>query len=178
MLILILLCFFLLACLFALFFGLSVIYSCIGGVPWVRTKPKISQVMLEMADVQPGQTVLDLGCGEGSILFVAAKKFKAKGIGFDNNLALVLIGRWRACFAGLSDQVQIYHGNVLKKQLPKADIITCYLLPEFQVRLESHLLKTMPSGTKIVCHAFKYPNLKLLKTSQVDKTNLYLYQVP
>ncbi|MFH1142490.1 MAG: methyltransferase domain-containing protein [Candidatus Uhrbacteria bacterium] len=162
----------------ALFFGLSVIYSCIGGVPWVRTKPKISQAMLEMADVQPGQTVLDLGCGDGSILFVATKEFKAKGVGFDNNLALVLIGRCRAWLSGLGDQVEIYHGNVFKTRLPKADIVTCYLLPEFQVRLESHLLKTLPSGTKIVSHAFKYPNLKLLKTSQVDKTNLYLYQVP
>jgi len=134
--------------------------------------------MLKLADVQPGQTVLDLGCGEGSILFVAAKKFKAKGIGFDNNLALVLIGRWRARFAGLSGQVQIHHGNVLKKQLPKADIITCYLLPEFQIKLEPRLLKAYPSGTKIVSHAFKYPNLKLLKTGQVGKVKLYLYQVP
>lgn len=134
--------------------------------------------MFELANLQPGQVVLDLGCGEGSILFVAAKEFKAKGIGYDISPAIVVIGRLRAKLLGLTSQVQIHCGNVFKIKLPKADLITCYLLPEFQAKLEPRLLQSYPSGTKIVSHAFKYPNLKLLKTSQVGKTKLYLYQVP
>jgi SAM-dependent methyltransferase len=167
------------ASLIGLFFGLSLIYSCLGGgVPWVRTGSNIAQAMFELADLQPGQTVLDIGCGDGSILFVAAKKFKAKGIGIDKNPSLIMLGKVRAKLLGVADKVKLQTGNAFTTKMPQTDLITCYLFPEFQEKLEPRLLEAYPSGTKVVTHAFKYPNLKLVKTAQINKTWVYLYQVP
>lgn len=169
---------FLILALIGLFFGLSLVYSCIGGVPWVRTGSDVARAMFELAELQPGQTVLDIGCGDGSILFVAAKDFKAKGVGIDKNPSLITLGRIRAKLLRVSDKVKLQTGNAFTVKLPEADLISCYLFPEFQAKLEPRLLEAYPSGTKVVTHAFKYHNLDLVKTAQIGRTRVYLYQVP
>ncbi|HVW85247.1 MAG TPA: hypothetical protein VHB50_11230, partial [Bryobacteraceae bacterium] len=42
-------------------------------VPYVPTTPEAVNAMLKLADVKPGDTVYDLGCGDGRIVIAAAK---------------------------------------------------------------------------------------------------------
>ena len=39
--------------------------------------------MLKAAKVKPGETVYDLGCGDGRILITAAQEYEAKGVGVE-----------------------------------------------------------------------------------------------
>jgi hypothetical protein len=43
--------------------------------PFVPTPELVVVKMLEAAELKPGETLYDLGCGDGRILFVAAQKF-------------------------------------------------------------------------------------------------------
>ena len=55
-------------------------------VPFVPTNEKVVAAMLKLADVKEGDTVYDLGCGDGRIVIAAVKDFKAKkGLGMDFN---------------------------------------------------------------------------------------------
>src|SRR5437879_10025726 len=55
-------------------------------VPYVPTHPKVVTAMLKLAGVKEGDTVYDLGCGDGRIVVCAVKDFKAKkGLGVDFN---------------------------------------------------------------------------------------------
>jgi len=169
----------LLAVLLLGFFILCMSALAFVGAPWVPTKTKVAQEMFKIAQVKPGETVVDFGCGDASLLIVAAKQFRAKGIGYDFNPALCHVARIRAWIARVSDRLEINRANFFKIDFPPADVIACYLLPEVQAKLEPLLLKAYPTGTRIVAHDFKYPSLKLEKQTRLSSgETVYLYLVP
>ena len=54
------------------------------GAPWHPLMPKTIKRILNFADIRPGETLCDLGCGEGRVLITAAKDYSAKGIGVES----------------------------------------------------------------------------------------------
>src|SRR5713226_3429173 len=52
-------------------------------VHFIATPQEVVEKMLELAEVKKTDTVYDLGCGDGRIVVTAAKKYGAKGVGFD-----------------------------------------------------------------------------------------------
>src|SRR5262245_8368930 len=53
-------------------------------VPYVPTDEKVVAAMLKLAGVKEGETVYDLGCGDGRIVIASVAEFKAKrGLGVD-----------------------------------------------------------------------------------------------
>ena len=52
-------------------------------VIYVPTPQPVVEAMLEAAGVKPGDVVYDLGCGDGRIVVMAAKKYGVKAVGFD-----------------------------------------------------------------------------------------------
>src|SRR5437868_6236695 len=57
--------------------------------PYVPSPQQIVDRMLELSSLHPGETLYDLGCGDGRILITAAQKFKAKAVGVELNDDLV-----------------------------------------------------------------------------------------
>src|SRR5689334_4209145 len=51
--------------------------------PYVATPDDVVDRMLTFAKVTKEDVVYDLGCGDGRIPIAAARKFGAKGVGFD-----------------------------------------------------------------------------------------------
>ncbi|MFA6132326.1 MAG: methyltransferase [Patescibacteria group bacterium] len=165
--------------LLSLAFLVTLLISGLVSVPWVPTRGKIGKKMFEMAELKPGETVVDFGCGDGSLLLTAVKNFNAaKGIGYEHHPGVRWLGLLRAKIAGLSDKIDLRGGNFFKAELPKADVIATYLFPETQQRLEPLLKKYYPSGTRVISRTFKYPSLPLIKTDEARGEKLYLYLIP
>jgi len=57
--------------------------------PYVVSPQAIVDRMLEMADLKPGETLYDLGSGDGRILLTAVQRFRAKAVGIEISDALV-----------------------------------------------------------------------------------------
>ncbi|OGL63994.1 hypothetical protein A3C09_01675 [Candidatus Uhrbacteria bacterium RIFCSPHIGHO2_02_FULL_47_44] len=168
---------FLLLCLFLLIMYLLV--RGIFGVPFVRSNKVFSRAMMELAQVKPGEVVVDYGSGDGAIVNVAAKEFGAKGIGFEYLRALVLYARARALLAGVSKNVEFRRENFLSgKTLPKADVVSSYLFPEVNAKLEPLLIRDYPSGTRVVSRTFLFQTLPMIASKKVGKETVYLYQIP
>ncbi len=164
--------------LLGLFIVLYLALSAAFGVPWVPTGSKLGRQMFKLADLKPGEIVLDFGCGDGSLLLTAAKDFGAYGIGYDINLPLCWLARLRIHVAGVAGMVQIYTRNFHKVDLPRANVVVTYLLPKAQEKLEKRLIECYPSGTRVVCRAFEFPNLKLEKVHRKYGEKFYLYRIP
>lgn len=168
---------------FFLLLAMLVLVSLLGfglfGVPWVPTRSKIGQKMFELAELKSGETVIDFGCGDGSLLLTAVRDFgAAKGIGYEIHPGLRWFGQLRAKLVGLSDKIDLRGGSFFKAELPRAEVVATYLFPETQIKLEPLLKKYYPSGTRVVSRTFKYPTLPLIKTAEARGEKIYLYQIP
>src|SRR5438477_8942941 len=51
--------------------------------PYVVSPQQIVDRMLELADLKPGETVYDLGSGDGRVLISAVQRFRAKAVGVE-----------------------------------------------------------------------------------------------
>ena len=53
------------------------------SIPYVPSTIPVVTKMLELASVTKDDLVYDMGCGDGRILIMAAKKYGARGVGID-----------------------------------------------------------------------------------------------
>ena len=160
--------------LFALALGLSVALAAGRGpaaddkekaeidVVFVPTRPEVVKKMLELAAVKEGDTVYDLGCGDGRIAISAVKDFKAKrGLGIDLHAA-----RLKDCEKSMDDlklspeqrkQLTFKQGDVLKMKaddFKDVDVVTLYLYQSVNVRLKPVLKEGLKPGARVVSNTF------------------------
>lgn len=148
-------------------------------MPWVRTNKAFAKEMLEFAGLKPGQVLVDYGSGDGAITILAAEAFGAKGIGYEYLIALVIYSKIRAFFHRVSKKVEFRRENFLSgATLPKADVISIYLFPEVNAKLEPLLIRDYPSGTPVISRTFLFPTLPLKAQKKVGSETIYLYQIP
>jgi SAM-dependent methyltransferase len=127
----------------------------------VPTPDSVVEKMLEMARVTKDDVVYDLGCGDGRIVAIAAKKYGARGVGVDIDPVRIKESLDTIKRYGVEDLVDIRHGEALKvKDLDRATVITLYMLPEFMKELEPIVNNTLRPGARIVAHDYPFPNWK------------------
>lgn len=152
-------------------------------VPYVPTPNKVVQRMLEMADVQPSDYVIDLGSGDGRIVIAAAKR-GANGHGIDLDPQRISEARSNALSNGVSDQIMFMQGNIFDTDFSKASVITMYLLPSVNKKLRPKLLDVLEPGTRIVSHSFDMGQWQPDKQDIVDIENrsrthqIYYWVIP
>ena len=120
-------------------------------VPFITTPDPVTLAMLQLAGVTADDVVIDLGSGDGRIVITAAKRFGARGLGVDIDPALVARSRDNARAAGVADRAVFRVQDLFQTELSAAQVITLYLLPEFNLQLRPRLLALAP-GTRIVSH--------------------------
>lgn len=148
-----------------------------GDVPYVPTPPPIVEAMLKLGNIKPSDYVIDLGCGDGRIVVMAAEKFGARGMGFDLNPQRIAEAKENASSAGVADKVEFFEKNLFEADLSKATLVTLYLLPEVNIRLRPKLLRELRTGARIVSHSFDMGDWKPDKKTEVNGKTLYYWEV-
>jgi len=133
--------------------------------------------MISLAGVKAGDTVYDLGSGDGRIVIAAARK-GARAVGFDIDSGLVNESRANIRKAGLQQSAEIRLQDILTVDLSPATVVTMYLLPNVNLKLKPHILSQMKPGSRVVSHAFDMGDWKPDKTERVGGRTIYLWIVP
>jgi SAM-dependent methyltransferase len=129
--------------------------ACDDELPHARyepTPPEIVDVMLELARVAPGDTVYDLGSGDGRIVIAAAKR-GARAVGVEIDGELVERARRAAREAGVARRATFRRQDLFAADFRDATVVTLYLLPEVNLALRPRLLGELAPGTRIVSHS-------------------------
>lgn len=147
-------------------------------VPYVPTPQKVVEGMLELASVNKGDVVYDLGCGDGRIVITAAKEFGATGIGVDLNPERIEEANENAREAKVQDKVTFFEGDLFKFDFSKADVLTLYLLPDVNLKLKPKIQSEMKPGSRVVSHAFDMGDWMPDKKINVDGKTIYLWIIP
>lgn len=147
-----------------IWFGLvCLLIVCFGGVllvgaPYLPTlRPQIAAA-LKLADLQPGQTLLELGCGDGVVVLAAARQGFTV-VGYELNPLLVLVARLR-CWR-YRKTVKIIWGDFWRAQWPSADAIFVFLLPKYMKKLDTKVMQykqeSVDAALHVVSFAFEIP---------------------
>ena len=145
------------------------------GAPWHPLMPGTIRRILRFAEVRPGETVCDLGCGEGRVLIAAAKEFSARAIGVEIDPLKILLVRLLRKINGVDDRVNIVRGNLFDFDPGSADVLYLYLTHQAMDKLFPEILKKLKPSVRIVSYRFCLRGMTPEKVSE-DQT-LFLYQL-
>jgi len=131
--------------------------------------------VLELAEVKAGDTVYDLGSGDGRWLFYFSKNTAAKEIvGYEISIIMYLFSRIKKLF-GAYPRVKIIFSSLYKADLSRVDIVLCFLMPNTMKKIWPKLQKQMKPGSKLVSYAFKLSDKVPEKISKLEKNDLSIY---
>ena len=148
-------------------------------VPYVPTPPEVVERMLEMAQVNSDDVLVDLGSGDGRIVIAAAKEHGVSGArGIDLDPERIEEARANAREAGVKDQVSFEEGDLFNKDFSDATVLTMYLLQSVNLRLKPVILDTMQPGSRVVSHDFDMGEWLPDQEDNVNGRRIYLWTVP
>lgn len=150
--------------------------------PYVVSPQEIVDRMLELADLKPGETLYDLGSGDGRILITAVVRFRAKAVGVEISDQLVDSTNDRIRRLGLDNDAHVIHGNFLNVDLSQADVVTLYLATDANEMLRPNLEKYLKKGARVVSHEYAVPGWKPKLVDRDPERHgshtIYLYEMP
>lgn len=136
------------------------------GAPYVPTLDAQAQAALELLSLKPGQTLLELGSGDGKVL-VAASRAGLNVVGIELNPFLVAVSWLRT--RRYRRQVRIIWGDFWRVDWPPCDGVFTFLLDRFMPRLDTRMQKV---HRPLVSFAFQIPG----RQPDAAQAGVYLYR--
>jgi precorrin-6B methylase 2 len=127
------------------------------GTPFVPTRPERIRAALRLAKLRPGETVYDLGAGDGRVLILAVKEFAAQAVGIEVGPLQWALGRWNLWFSGIRHGVRLKRGDWQHADLSAADVVFVYLTAAQMPRLQKKLVAELRPGARVVTVAADLP---------------------
>jgi precorrin-6B methylase 2 len=146
-------------------------------VPYVPTPYRIIDKMIALANLKPGEKVVDLGSGSGRIVLRAAKKHQGEVWGLEKSKLLLTVSRWRSPFNRKKAKVVFNSADIFDYDLSSFDVVFCFLTSLGMKKLENSFL-TLKPGAKIVSYMFPLSNPKNFSEQMVSwgkKDKIFIY---
>ncbi len=152
-------------------FGLlALIYSLSRGAPYLPTHRRQIETALDLLDLKSGQTLIEIGSGDGRVAHSAASR-GIKVIGYEINPFLVILARLRS--RKYRQLVHIYWQDIWKIKFPAANGIYIFGVSRMMPKLDEKFGAELGKGTLVASYAFEIPGKKAINSKQ--GVSLYKY---
>ncbi|MDI3270184.1 MAG: hypothetical protein QJR00_05715 [Bacillota bacterium] len=146
----------------------------LGGV-WSPTPKDVARIMLDLAQPHAGEHLVDLGCGDGRLLILAARQ-GLQATGYEINPFWRLWIFAKAALLGLQGSIKVKGTDLFQASLEDTQIVTVFLSQAALNRLEPIFAKQLPPGARIVTYEKVLPGWTALKAVEVRPGKwVYLY---
>lgn len=164
--------------MFWLLLVLFAVVGCFGfvllfGAPYLPTLRPQVELALDMLKLEPGQTLLELGCGDGGVVLAAARR-GLNVVGYELNPLMAAVAWLRTWRYHKNGQVRVVWGNFWRQSWPPAEGIFTFLLQKYTADLDTKIIQYPHKPVKLVSFAFTIEGRKPVRSAQ----GLYLYQYP
>lgn len=152
----------------------AVIVICFGmvvlvGAPYLPSFRSQIEQSIKMMNLKPGDTVIDLGSGDGKVMKIMAEH-GIKSIGYELNPILFAVAKIRLW--PYREYTTLHLRNYMQAQLPPSKGIFIFGYQSFMSAVEKKLLAEA-KGRKVVSSIFPFPLTKPV----AEKNGIYLYKL-
>lgn len=126
-----------------------------SAAPWLPTKKADRTSLFLLLDPKPGERIIDLGAGDGSLLFALANKYpNLHLIGYEISLIPYCASLIRKAIGGEKyKNVKLLYRNLFRADLSQTDAVIAFLLPKSYNKL-TKLFSTMKPNARILVEAW------------------------
>ncbi|GAQ84326.1 hypothetical protein KFL_001850010, partial [Klebsormidium nitens] len=142
--------------------------------PFVAMPPRVVRELLDLADVTPSDTLVDIGCGDGRILVAAAQR-GAQCCGFEMISSLANEARENAQRAGVADRIAVHEVDAMKADLRSASVVTLFLTSAGNKRLLPKFGAELAPDARVVSWLWEMEGVKPARVKRVGGVGMYLY---
>lgn len=153
--------------------------------PFVATPTAVVRRMLILADLKTGETLYDLGSGDGRTVIMAAQDFGATSVGVElrDDLAKKALDNIKKL--ELSGKTKIVQKDIFNVDLSPANVVFLYLTTSANEKIRPKLEAELKPGTRVVSHDYEILGWKAKKVDNFCENpklgypshTLYVYEV-
>lgn len=134
------------------------------GVPVRRTDPEAIEAALDLLAPEPGQRLVDLGCGFGHALRAARRRADLECVGYELN-PFAFAASWLSA----DRKTRVRLGDFRRADLKGFPLVYLYLMPRFLERNAAWLETAFAPGTRVVAIDFPVPGWKAQSLREVGR---------
>jgi len=155
----------------------SPVLRALAELPYLPSPESVIRTALELAGLREGERLVDLGCGDGRVLVIAARDYGAYAVGVELNPLLVRLARREARLAGVGGAVSIVQGDLFLFDISRFDVVYCYPSPAVTRRLELKVMSECKPGCRVVLHDHPLPVARPLRVVTLPSGSLHVHAV-
>lgn len=137
--------------------------------------------MLSLANLRAGDTVYDLGCGDGRIVIAAVKQAGVRGVCVDIDPVRIKESRANANAAGVAARIRFLEQDLFTTDIAEASVVVLFLWPDVNMKLRPRLWRELRPGTRVISYVHDmgdWPPRQVVRVQgNHGERNLYLWTI-
>lgn len=146
------------------------LYSIIKGAPFIPSKKKAVNAVIDLAGEYNGKKIVELGTGDARILeALFLKNPDCELLGYEYSFPTYILAVLRLKIKKI--QAIVKYGNFWNKEFENVDILVCFLFEGAMERIYQEIWPELKPGTLLISNLFILPGVKYSRKSD----SVYLY---
>lgn len=146
-------------------------------LPYLPSPESVIRKALDVAELRDYELLVDLGCGDGRVLVLAARHYGAFAVGVELNPLLVKLAQRECRLARVESKTEVIAADLFTFDVSPFDVIYVYPSPSITRRLELKFQVECKQGCRVILHDHPLPSIEPLTVVQVPSGRMHVHEL-